>query len=97
MNKREECLEEAKKAVVKGREQFHGKPEDTFPIIARLWDTYLDSRQDKTKPLSAQDVQIMMILLKVGRSLTGGSLDNFIDMAGYAACAYEYYAKEIGY
>ena len=41
-------------------------------------------------PLSAADVGAMMALFKLGRIATGGDkADNFIDMAGYAACAWE--------
>lgn len=33
---------------------------------------------------------MMMVLLKVARVSTGTThLDNFVDVAGYAACAYE--------
>ena len=39
-------------------------------------------------------VGMMMILLKVARTETGtGSMDNFIDIAGYSACAGEIYKK----
>ena len=41
--------------------------------------------------ITAQDVAIMMILLKVSRSNQGKkfNLDNFVDMAGYSAIAGE--------
>ena len=41
--------------------------------------------------ITAKDVAIMMILLKVSRSNQGKkfNLDNFVDMAGYSAIAGE--------
>ena len=41
--------------------------------------------------ITAKDVAIMMILLKISRSNQGKkfNLDNFIDMAGYSAIAGE--------
>lgn len=54
-----------------------------------LWSVYLCSR-GMEHPLSAADVGAMMALFKLGRIATGGDkADNFIDLAGYAACAGE--------
>lgn len=80
---REKVLDEAKKIVTGSR---HGAPEDTFGAIALLWSAYLD------RLIFPHDVAIMMLLLKVGRASNGAlepCLDNYIDMAGYAACAAE--------
>ena len=61
------------------------KPEDNFAIIAGLWSEYLGDVM-----LEAEDVAIMMILLKIARMQTGKfKPDNYIDIAGYAACAAE--------
>jgi hypothetical protein len=32
---------------------------------------------------------LMMVLLKAGRCMTGGSLDSWVDIAGYAALGVE--------
>ena len=41
-------------------------------------------------PLDAEDVAIMMCLLKIARIATGEpKADNYIDLAGYSACAGE--------
>ena len=54
-----------------------------------LWSVYLCAR-GMEHPLSAADVGAMMALFKLGRIATGGNkADNFIDLAGYAACAGE--------
>ena len=54
-----------------------------------LWSVYLSAR-GMDQPLGAADVGAMMALFKLGRIATGGDkADNFIDLAGYAACAGE--------
>lgn len=91
MEKRAEILHEAEKNVCGQREQDYGKPEDNFAIIAAFWSTYLGY------PVDSKDVALMMALLKIARSVTGkGSPDNYVDLAGYAACAGEIATKEDG-
>lgn len=86
MNYREKCLRLANECVNLDRVNTYGDPEDNFGAIADLWGTYLDLE------ISEEDVAMMMILLKVARVATGtGSTDNFIDICGYSACAYEIY------
>lgn len=80
---RKECLEAAAKAVLTDREADYGKPENTFADIAGLWSSYL--KED----ITPKDVANMMILMKVARSQNGDKADNYIDVAGYAACAVE--------
>lgn len=78
---RETVLDDAKHAVCGDRDKQYGSPEDSFERIARFWSVYLH------KDLSACDVANMMILFKVGRNITGEpKLDNWVDIAGYAAC-----------
>ena len=82
-NIRTTVLEAAQKITAGSR---HGKPEDTFAKIAALWEAYLGY------PVTPHDVAMMMALLKVARarnSELNPCLDNYIDMAGYAACAAE--------
>lgn len=81
---RARILDSAKEAVTKDRAATHGKPEDTFGLLARLWAAYLGV------PVSAVDAALMLGLLKVARAKGNpGHEDNFIDLAGYAACAGE--------
>ena len=81
-------LETAAKIVTGNREQEYGSPEDNFKQIANLWNSFLETRQGKL--LTAADVAIMMILFKIGRLATGaGSVDTWLDIAGYAACGGE--------
>lgn len=79
---RAEILDAAKECVCR-RKNDYGKPENNFERIAKLWNAYTDSS------FTAKDVAIMMALLKVARIRGGHKDDNFVDMAGYAACAGE--------
>ena len=81
---REELLREAIRCVTGHRVDEHGKPEDNFKKIAKLWQAY------NGHEYTAHDVAMMMALLKVARIRTGhGGKDSYIDLAGYAACAGE--------
>lgn len=80
---RKECLEAAEKAVLTDRETDYGAPEDTFEYIAGFWTNYLRI------PVTAKDVANMMALLKIARSKHSHKDDNYVDIAGYAACAAE--------
>lgn len=81
---RSDCLDVAKGIVCQDRENTYGSPEDNFRIIADLWSAYLGSK------VSSTDVAMMMAMLKIARIKTGKyKADNFIDLAGYAACGAE--------
>lgn len=80
---RKECLDAAVDAVCKDRENTYGSPEDNFSLIADLWTTYTGAK------IGPRDVAVMMILLKTARAKNSDHDDNFVDIAGYAACAAE--------
>lgn len=69
--------------VIKDREAIYGKSENSFPIVAEFWWTYLKSRKNPNAPLEPQEVGLMMVLYKIARELFQGKEDNWIDMAGY--------------
>lgn len=95
---RDEVLNAAKQCVCHDRNNQYGSPEDNFQTIAYLWSNYLNAGSNLPSVvirLSARDVAVMMILLKVARIATGsGSQDNWIDLAGYAACGGEIEGKD---
>ena len=66
--------------VVGERHDEHGG--DAVDRIAALWGTYLGH------PITAADVCLLMVLLKVARAATPEGQahdDNWLDIAGYAA------------
>ena len=78
--------------VTVDREAQYGSPEDNFQVIADLWNAYLYAidKDGEGIVVTAEDVGIMMSLLKIGRIATGQKKDdNYADLAGYAACAGE--------
>lgn len=77
------------------RDRQHGQKRDNFSRIATLWQAYLDIRRDKTAPLNAVDVGHMMNLMKTARTQSGDvNPDDYIDAAGYMACAGEIALQE---
>ena len=88
MSDREKCLRSANECVNQSRKDQYGNLEDNFENIAELWNSYLFGADDRC--ITATDVANMMVLLKVARSAANPlHEDNYVDMAGYAACAYE--------
>lgn len=89
---RKDCLDLANDCVNGSRAEQYGDLEDNFETIANLWNTYLSAVMmlHNAHPLAPIDVANMMTLLKVARSCNNtGYGDNYVDIAGYAACAYE--------
>ena len=90
---RKTILDAAEKCVCHDRQDTHGKPEDSFGAIADLWTAYLGTGQE----IDPVDVANMMVLLKIGRAKENPKhADNWVDMAGYAACAGEIAADVYG-
>ncbi len=64
------------------RADAHGDFRVSFQNIANLWTSFLGT------PVRADQVAIMMLLLKVARNrLNPKAVDNFVDMIGYAELA----------
>ncbi|RAP39310.1 hypothetical protein BYZ73_21200 [Rhodovulum viride] len=81
---RSALLQAARQAVTVDRAATHGRLTDTFGAIARLWSVRLGVE------ITPDQVAIMLIDLKTARAWTNpGHADNWIDMAGYAACGGE--------
>lgn len=93
--KRPEILDTAKACVCGDREQDYGSPEHNFETIAYLWSVYIRAARPELKQwalneLSAKDVAAMLALLKIARIASGhAKADNWVDLAGYAACGGE--------
>lgn len=81
---RKQILENAIRTVCQDRRDKYGQIEDNFGLIADLWSSYLGAS------VTAVDVAMMMGMLKMARIKTGKyTQDNFVDLAGYAACGAE--------
>ena len=90
---REDILAAALKCVCGEREQDYGSPEDNFNTIAKMWSAYLMAlpKDPSGFPwLLSHDVAAMLALLKIARIGSGhAKADNWVDLAGYAACGGE--------
>jgi hypothetical protein len=81
---RDDILREAAQAVTVDRAATHGDMEDNFSNIAQIWSVRLG------KTVTAEQVAIMMVDIKTVRAWGNpGHMDNWVDMAGYAACGGE--------
>lgn len=80
---RQEILQAAAQCVLHDRDNQYGTPEDSFQMIADLWSAYLDAI------IKPRDVAAMMALLKIARIKRSSKEDNWVDLAGYAACGGE--------
>ena len=79
-----ENLKTALKLLKGKREHEYGNKRENHENIANLWSAYLDHN------VSAHDVAILMLLLKIARAKFGNpSADTYIDMVGYSAIAGE--------
>ncbi len=97
---REEILSQANKCVNGERDKQYGNPENNFSLIANLWNNYIYGSSSTVNrigfALEAKDVAAMLALLKIARIATGQPKpDNWIDLAGYAACGGEIDSKKI--
>ena len=82
--KTKELLSKAINLVGGDRQRDYGDKVKNHDNIAKLWSAYLDVK------IEAQDVAIMMALLKMARTKLGAvSEDTYIDMAAYSAIAGE--------
>lgn len=82
--KRIKILENATECVTKSRATTHGDAERNFSDIADVWSLRLGVM------IFPHQVALMMIDLKIVRAwYNEKNLDNWIDIAGYAACGGE--------
>lgn len=77
----EDVISLARRLTDSDRPSEYGPPEDCFRDIAGMWSEYLGHS------VSARDVTMMMILLKICRDKFGKKKDNLVDIIGYARCA----------
>ena len=83
-----EYLEKTIKIVRGPRERDYGDKTTNHENIAKLWSAFLDHE------ISAHNVAICMMLVKVARLKHRPTEDCYLDMAGYAAIAGEINDKE---
>ena len=88
---KEEILRQAKELITGDRNDTHGDAYRNHAEIAEFWNIFLDKKLKPMANITAEDVALMMVLMKISRNTQGkkSNIDNFIDMCGYAAIAGE--------
>lgn len=84
---RRELLAEADKLVHSDRNATYGEPTQNFQDTAALWNIQFSHKL--SEPFTAEDVAKAMIGLKLARMKAASKYDNWVDIAGYAACGWE--------
>lgn len=100
---RKSILDDAAECVCQDRDIDYGDPENSFEGIGGLWTAFLKAkgitlRDSNGAPyaIDGHDTGMMLTLMKVGRIATGHTkADNYIDGAGYMACAGEIACKPV--
>ena len=87
LTERSAVLTEADDLINGARNEDYGTPRDNLGRTAALWNVQLGDKLNE--PLTAQDVALLMIHVKMARVINRGNRDNFVDIAGYAAIAWE--------
>lgn len=89
-----EVLRTAEEIIFGERAKTYGDSKTSFSTIADFWTAYINKVLIDQNPeaefsvvLSGHEVAMMMILMKVSRTTGSYHIDNYIDIAGYAALA----------
>jgi hypothetical protein len=77
-NPADTLLAEADRLVATDRQDSYGHPFDMCSRVAGLWSVLF------AKEISAEDVAMAMVLMKVAREMNTPKRDNAVDIAGYA-------------
>lgn len=92
-----EIAARASELVGGDRAKTHGDKSENFNRIAAIWNGTLRAAGISTsRPLDGHDVCNLMETMKVARRYTGSfNVDDYVDGAGYAACAGEVLAQQV--
>lgn len=76
----ESVLQEAQRIIHGARRQDYGHPKQDWDKVASMWSVIFGA------PVTAQQVGLAMIVLKVVRHLFRPKRDNLVDISGYSGC-----------
>lgn len=79
----ESPLEEALRLTTGDRQNSYGHPTEDFSRTAGMWNSLLSLQR---RPITPEEVGMMMVLLKLSRQQNKPKRDNLVDAAGYINC-----------
>ncbi|MFO8011974.1 MAG: DUF4406 domain-containing protein [Phycisphaerae bacterium] len=80
-------LDVAQRITAGARHSDYGPPSEDFARTAALWTAILERRLRDGEAVTAMDVPLCMIALKLARQVHRHKRDNLVDIAGYARTA----------
>lgn len=94
VSKRVHTLRTAERLITGDRNRSYGEPTQNFQDIADLWNTQFRHLLKEGSRFSPADIAAAMVAVKLVRRIASSDPDNWIDMAGYAACGAECDSRE---
>jgi hypothetical protein len=94
MQTAKQTLDAASSAVCGARNEDYGSPANDFATQAEMFSSYLSRTNGAQVLVTASDIAALMILVKIARQAHCHKADNWIDVAGYAACGAECDARQ---
>ncbi|MBU0641297.1 MAG: DUF4406 domain-containing protein [Planctomycetes bacterium] len=80
-------LDTARKVTSGDRREDYGDPSDDFERAALMWTGILHPKLAADQRITASDVPLCMIAIKLAREVHSHKRDNLVDIAGYARTA----------
>lgn len=78
--------EEARRIVYGDREQTYDDPNRNFRKLAHMWQGVLDTKLAPEQIITANDVALMLVCLKISRESFQPNRENRVDGIGYLLC-----------
>ena len=88
-SERGKILAEADELIHGDRNKHYGSPTENFSRIAAMWTVQLELKLAPGQKIEPEDVAALMVSTKLARHVAAPKRDNWVDMAGYAACGWE--------
>jgi len=83
----ESVLDEAKRLTDGNRQADYGHPRDDFARTAAMWNGILAAKLRDGATITAMDVPLCLVAVKLARQAHRHKRDNLVDIAGYARTA----------
>ena len=80
-------LDTAKRITTGQRQEDYGHPSDDFGRAAQMWTAILGHKLHEGEKVTAEDIPLCMIAVKLARQAHRHKRDNLVDIAGYARTA----------